>query len=432
MPLFTPIIPTITLLAQLVVEYGTLTRRRSLAVHILVRAASCAFVYGGYALLVRLRIFGALPYYFLTAAYLAACLILFDESVYQKLFMYFTTWGVTTFLSSLCQWISRWLTSGHPIPLRYFLYVGIYLAILPLYMIFWRRKVKEMLALFARGNPAYAAFPFLAFVLFTVLFGPIVDSLSPDRFVVMVLFEAIVLFDYYLLFSQVRAAVDRAGAESRLREAERLALLQKKYYGQVELGIRTQRELLHDSRHHLAAVAALAEAGDSAGVEAYVRPLLDRYASPGPLRYCANDVANAVIGGKIKMAEEMGIAVSVELDLPKNLGIDTYDLCTLFGNAIENAVEACARAKAGVCPPDCASVSIKSKVASKKLVVRIENTCPIPPEKNAEGFLSSKGDRGGAGLVSLRHVVERHGGCLDLQWRDGVFVLSAFLLVGKP
>ncbi len=427
MPIFTPVIPTITLLAQLTVEYGTLTRRRSLAVHCLVRLASLVFVYGGYLLLGRLGVDGFVPYYLLTVAYLAACVALFAESLSQKLFMYFTTWGVATFLSSLCHWIARWVAGEDEIPLRYLLYLGSYVAILPPYLLSWRRRVREMLALFAKGNPAYAAYPFLAFVLFSALFGPAIDSIPPGRFVAMVLFEAIVLFSYYLLFSQVRAAVDRAGAESRLREAERLALLQKRYYGQVELGIRTQRELLHDARHHLTAVVALAEAGDCAGIDAYVRPLLERYSSPGPLRYCENEVANAVIGGRIRMAEEMGIAVSVELDLPRDLGIDPYDLCTLFGNAIENAIEACERAGAGSGGPASTYIGVKSKASSGRLVVRIENSCGDPPRREWEGFRSSKGERGGAGLVSLRHVVERHGGCLDLQCREGVFVLSAVL-----
>jgi len=45
---FSPIIPTITLIAQLIIEYNTLTKRRSTLAHVAVRALSLFIAYGGY------------------------------------------------------------------------------------------------------------------------------------------------------------------------------------------------------------------------------------------------------------------------------------------------------------------------------------------------------------------------------------------------
>ncbi len=433
MPFFSPIIPTITLLAQMVIEYSTLEKRRTPAVHLWVRGLSLAFVYGGYWLLGRSGARSFLAYYPLTIAYVLACLYLFEESLAQKLFLYFASWGVTTFVSALCNWIAVWLSGGdgRQAAFRYALYSCAYLVILPLYLKFWRRRVKEILTLFEKGNKIYAAYPFLAFILFTLLFGPASQPATFGRFAVMVLFEGLVVFSYYLLFSQLHAAYAKMRAEENLRNTEKLVLLQKKYYEQVEAGVRRQRELSHDARHHLVAIASLAKAGDYGELERYTERLLARFDGERPLRFCENPVANAVIGGYIEIAEEKGIAVSVELDLPADIGIDAYELCTVFGNTLENAVEACERIPTSSELHSRRRIGVKSKVHRNRLIIRIENSFAGDIRKNRESFLSSKGSLGGIGLASVRNVVESHDGCLNCETSDGVFVVSAVLCLSR-
>lgn len=425
---FTPIIPTITLVSQLFVEYGTLTRRRSAIIHVLARLLSLIVVYGGYWYLNRLGVRRFLDYYLLTIAYLAACLYLFAESPAQKIFMYFTVWGYSSFVSSLCAWTADALAgSGKGIPLRYALYASAHLLIIPLYFRYARGRVRVILALFEKGKPVYAAYPAIAFVLFTALFGPSTDRASPRWFAVMLLFESFIIFSYYLLFSHFHAIYDRTQAEARVESGTRQASLQRKYYEQFELGLRRQRELLHDARHHLVAIAALQASGKGEASERYVRRLLDDAPAPAPRRFCENDVANAVIGGYIELAEEKGVAVSAEIDLPDSIGIDDYELCTVFGNTIENALEACQRIPEGSALRARRYVDIKSRLEKGRLVIRVENSYANDLDDRDGAFASSKGALGGVGLQSVRSVVERYGGCLSLEPGDGAFRLSAVL-----
>jgi len=62
----------------------------------------------------------------------------------------------------------------------------------------------------------------------------------------MVLFEGIILFSYYLLFSQIYAVFNRIQSETHLRNTERYVLPQKKYYEEIDKGTSKQRELLLD------------------------------------------------------------------------------------------------------------------------------------------------------------------------------------------
>lgn len=429
MMLFSPIIPTITLIAQLIIEYSTLTRRYSTLTHVLVRAASLLFVYGG---LYLLNFFGVRNYalfYLLPVAYVIACLLLFSESLSQKVFLYFFNWGITSFLSSLCAWLAYWLARGSAgeAMIRYLIYISSYVVIIPLYLKYFRTRVREMLSLFQKGRPIYAVYPMLTFVVFVLLFGPTIKPGSAFWFFMMLLFESIILFSYYLLFSQIYAVFSRIQVETHLRNTERLVLLQKKYYEEVDKGIRMQRELLHDTHHHIVALSSLLKAGDYQRLEVYVGQLLEKTGRQYTKRFCANNMANAIIGGYIRMAEDEGISVSVELDIPETLGIADDDLCTVFGNTIENAVEACQRIPVESEHHARRFINIKSKVDKGRLIIRIENSCDDELRYEQGELKSSKGLLGGIGLESVRSVIDRYRGSSSFETKGTTFILSAVL-----
>ena len=248
----------------------------------------------------------------------------------------------------------------------------------------------------------------------------------------MILFEGFVLFAYFLLFIHFESVHDRKEAEERLRETERYMLLQKKYYAEVDRGIRAQRDLLHDIRHHLLVLDSLSKNGNYDELSRYVETLQENYGRRFTKRYCGNVTVNAVLGGYIEIAEEKGISVTTELDIPGNIGIDEFDLCVLFGNSVENAIEACLRI-----PPESdlfadRALVIKARCEKDRLVVWIGNSCPDDsPEDRDERFPSSKGALGGIGLESVRAVVERNKGCLNCERRGSSFILSA-VLCAKP
>ena len=137
--------------------------------------------------------------------------------------------------------------------------------------------------------------------------------------------------------------------------------------------------------------------------------------------------ANAVIGGYIEIAREKGIRVSASIRLPENISIDRYELCTLFGNTIENAIEACERIPQDSELYEKRHIDIAARDEKGRLVLRVENSFSGLVQTEGGGFLSSKGSGGGVGLQSVRAVVERHDGCLSCEQRDGSFVLSALL-----
>ena len=275
----------------MVFEYSTLTPRRSLATHLSPRLIAVIIVFGGYFVFATRGVSEILYYYPLNAVFLLAVLYLFEEDAGPKLFLFFADWGITTFVSALCNWVAKWIGGGGPGDfLHLLLYLLSYVIILPLYLRFWRHRVQYVLSLLAKGSPIYALYPFLAFILLIALARATAGDYSILWFVIMVLLEAIIVFSYYLLFLQVYAVYGLAQAEANLKSTERQLRLQKKYYEEVDKGLRRQRELLHDSRHHLVAIASFAKAGRYGDLEDYIETLLKADGDWQPARFCENGV----------------------------------------------------------------------------------------------------------------------------------------------
>lgn len=426
--LFSPIIPLITYALQTVVEYATLTKRRSIPEHILVRVLALCGALGSFYLMRRLGIHDVFLYYLCTIPVFIPCAVLFTETFAQKVFFCFTSWGVTTFLSSVCNYLAVWITQGHAAyPLRYVLYIAISALVLLLYYRYVRAGYRTLLSHLAKGNPAFAAFPVLAFVLLSLIFTPFETSLSPVKFLEMLLFEGSTIFSYYIMASHFTAIYNRSQYETRLENAERIVSLQKKYYTEMEKGIVAQGKLMHDARHQYVVLSTLAQSGDYATLGEYLDRLLGEDFIAPQKRYCANPVANAVIGGYVEIAESKGIAVSTDIDLPADIRIDEYELCALLGNAIENAIEACQRI-----PPESERypgkrIDIKARGETSRLVIRIENSFQPLPEDRDGYFPSSKGSRSGIGLESMRAIAEKYRGALNCERKGDTFVFSAVL-----
>ena len=130
-----------------------------------------------------------------------------------------------------------------------------------------------------------------------------------------------------------------------------------------------------------------------------------------PAQFCKNPVVNALIEYYYGMAQTQGTEFQVRLDLPDQMPLTDVELCTVLGNLLDNAVEACSRQKQGV-----RRVFIAGETRGNMYFLKIENTYDGLALQEGKTFLSRKGTSAdhGIGLSSVRKIIEGHGGDLDL------------------
>lgn len=124
-----------------------------------------------------------------------------------------------------------------------------------------------------------------------------------------------------------------------------------------------------------------------------------------------------------EMAQEHNIRFASQIHLPCRLWINEPDIYILFGNLLENAIDACID-EPGASP----FVRVHAKVAGERAIsITVDNSCQNPPVIRDGVFLSSKHSGPGTGTVSVRNIALQYNGIADLKYESGVFYASVFL-----
>lgn len=203
----------------------------------------------------------------------------------------------------------------------------------------------------------------------------------------------------------------------QLLQADMLYEVNRTYYDQMEQSQLAVRRLRHDMANHLQTMREL----DDASLRAYIDALIDTPAMQAHTVYCENQIANAVLQNKAAQIEQHHITAEYVVFLPKALPIQPVDLCALFANGLDNAIEACM-----LLPPDIRRLSIHARAEKGLFILRIRNrTADLSPLQANTLPPSSKADciHHGHGLRSLQEISMRYGGTFHIARQDGMFEL---------
>ena len=141
-----------------------------------------------------------------------------------------------------------------------------------------------------------------------------------------------------------------------------------------------------------------------------------------------NEVLDVVLGEKARECARLGVKTAFFVDAGCLSFMSAFDVCTLFGNLVDNAVEAASRlaGQNGTEPEISLDVRRQKGFAS----VRCANPYTGNLLRMPNGNLATTKDapeEHGIGLRSVRATVERYGGALTIDTADGMFTVTAIL-----
>ena len=122
----------------------------------------------------------------------------------------------------------------------------------------------------------------------------------------------------------------------------------------------------------------------------------------------------------VEALKEKGISVTIKVDNVNLNFIEPIDITTIFGNLLDNAIEAAEKLEGEK------YISIKIGSYHKMIAASIENNCGEVKWKN--GFpVSAKGKGGGIGLLNVQSSVKKYDGNLILKSDGNKFIAELFL-----
>ena len=246
----------------------------------------------------------------------------------------------------------------------------------------------------------------------------------------------LVLFIGYTLWRDIMSAYaySLAFAEEH-RQVTRQLTMQTEYSKQIAQRSEENRRILHDFRQHLRAIGGLAlQVKERKGATDLGQQLMEyldgisqenrRVTGSFAGAFSKNASVDALLQYYFSLAQEEKINVDFRLQLPSGLNLTDVELCTVLGNLLENAVEACQ--KLSGCKTN---ISILTTQTPHRCIIQVVNTFDGYYKQRDGRFLSGKRNHSsfGIGLESAREIIERHNGNLIFDIEQTLFCVGVSL-----
>lgn len=196
------------------------------------------------------------------------------------------------------------------------------------------------------------------------------------------------------------------------------------------------RSMKHDMKNTLSVVMQLAGKGGEAEnkeLQAYLVELNQSFDSLEFQFQTGNHVVDTLLNMKYHEITRTIPDLQMDADkliFPNNLDIHSYDIGVILGNALDNAIEACGRLKAGDAHADI-FIRLSSFAKGKMFFIEVENSFDgkVICRKQSEFPITDKADKKshGMGLVNIRNTAEKYHGAMDWKAENKVFTLTVMM-----
>lgn len=330
------------------------------------------------------------------------------------------------FIMSVCA-----MTDTYLIPLDRFGYYDIASRLVrPLifglfYLIFYKHLKGETITLPHRLWKLCLGLTILPFTALSVLILP--AYWMPDSILLHNLnwFQGTVILPISLISSLVllHSILVLADYEAKAQTAV-LAEMREVYYQGLKREQAQVRTLRHDLRNHLNAALGLLDRGETAQAHQYLLELTDSQTLHSSRCICENEIVNIVLSSKYEDMKQYGIISDIQISLPAALPIANTDLCALFGNALDNAIEAAQKSEGK-------QITIRCKAERGLFMLRIKNSLSWKVHCDLNTTKKDK-EHHGFGLAGMREIVTRYGGFLEAGAKDSIFELVISIPLVPP
>ncbi len=184
--------------------------------------------------------------------------------------------------------------------------------------------------------------------------------------------------------------------------------------------------LLHDVRKHMQAIREMVEAGQKQEILVYLDEMNGVLQKGRNRDFVNHDLLNLILNQKFQEAEDTGISLQYEMEDMGGLQLKPTEICALFSNILDNAIEANRKIGEGmerwiklVCTRKGQILIIYSSNPMAERKIRFVGGIPETTKQDKDGH--------GFGMRSIRQIVNTHNGHMLAEAEDGIFRFTVYL-----
>lgn len=192
----------------------------------------------------------------------------------------------------------------------------------------------------------------------------------------------------------------------------------QKRYQELEWQSEENKSIVHDMKNHVIVLQGLCENQNMEGIEQYLNEMGTLLKKEKQQRWTNHEILDLLLSQKKYLAEKEQIGFKIKNNGFGEIPLSKDEVASLFGNLLDNAIEACQRMDAKE-----RYISVGIKQQENMFHINIRNSIDTQPSMENKVFFSSKreGKTQGYGLKNVRKIVERHDGVMAITAQDKEF-----------
>ena len=237
-------------------------------------------------------------------------------------------------------------------------------------------------------------------------------------------FSFILMVTILLLQLGVRLSVFYSQESRNMERFLELELAASRAYKNAQEETRAFR---HDINNNLSVISSLMQQKKYDQAEEYVNTLRGNISALSPSVVTGDEMLDSLLSAKKSECDRSGIDFRINGAVEGGLGWNAVDICSVFANAMDNAIEACSQL-----PPDHPKrIELSFRKTDFQRIITIKNSiaAPVDCSKFEERYTSKK-DKGmhGYGIKNIRTAVEHYGGMTQFSSTESEFTLTILLM----
>ena len=194
-------------------------------------------------------------------------------------------------------------------------------------------------------------------------------------------------------------------------------LQHQKYCEMIEV-MEQNQELIHDTKHHFLIVQEYLKNEEYENLQKYVKQISDEFQRTVPKVYTGIKILDFILEQKRVVAQKSGIRYEIDTMLLTGIPMTEQETCALFGNLLDNAIEACCLVET-----EEKWIKIQIKQINQLLSIELLNTFEIPCIRKQGVFETIKEERSahGYGIKSMQRIVDKYQGLITYEEKEKIF-----------
>lgn len=196
------------------------------------------------------------------------------------------------------------------------------------------------------------------------------------------------------------------------------------FYEILEKKNEEQRILVHDIKHHLAAINSMDDICDIKKYVANVQPELDEYKYIGKTK---NKMLDLILDRYASICNTKSVDFHVDIRTSNLSFIEDKDLVSILSNILDNAVEATVKT-------DCPIIRFSTKMNKNFVIVTVINSCLEKPKSDGEKLITTKSNSSyhGYGIKSIEKTIRKYNGFCNWNFDESNNEFHFNVLFNRP